>query len=292
VGVNRRKPGKKWTWAKKMIQSTMRLKVLILPVSLVLAVIMLIFFIKPAYTDMMQAKSNLEANKIKLVDVQSKNQKLQKLKLEWQSFSNERNLVLSALPDSENMDAFFSEIITKAGRSGVLLTKIEQSKPNQTGTTTNSSYICGAEGAAGSGAAASSTEIGGATGANANSELEASSIVCLNAVSISLSVRGNWDQVLDFFKYMEDMNRVANINTATITASDSQQGQSSDLLNIEISMTGFMKKKDQNFNSVSADNLASQGKFNQSGLNKLKNAVYAPYAVEPVSPVGVRNVFK
>ena len=42
-----------------MIQESMRLKVLILPLSLVIAVIVAIFFIKPAFSEMMSFKERV-----------------------------------------------------------------------------------------------------------------------------------------------------------------------------------------------------------------------------------------
>ncbi|MDD3487463.1 MAG: type 4a pilus biogenesis protein PilO [Candidatus Moranbacteria bacterium] len=266
-----------------MIEQTMRFKVLILPLALTLTVVLLVFFVKPAFSDMMQAKNGLEQNQAALANVQAKNQKLQNLKSQWSSLMEDRSLVETALPDSEDVDAFIAEIVSKANLSGVLVSQIDKDQQIQS---TSSAYICkGGEDATD----ASMSDDGTYSEDNAL----AVSSSCVDPLPINLSVRGSWEQVLELLKYVEDMNRIVNINLINFALSmDSDQEQSSDLLTASIGFDGFLKKKDDSTGSVSAENLASQGKFNENALNKLKNSIYAPFSAPSVSSGEVRNIFK
>ncbi|HLM84085.1 MAG TPA: hypothetical protein VK254_02675, partial [Candidatus Bathyarchaeia archaeon] len=93
-----------------MVQQTTGLKVLILPISLVIAVVAIIFFIKPSFSEMMSAKKSVQEKQSQLDSLKSQNQKLQGMKSKWNSLTDEKTLVATALPDLENVDAYVSEL--------------------------------------------------------------------------------------------------------------------------------------------------------------------------------------
>jgi hypothetical protein len=128
-----------------MAQQSMSLKVLIFPISLVVAVAVAIFFIKPAFSEMMSVKSSLAEKENQLENLKNQNQKLQNLKSKWESLAEEKNLVATALPEAENVDSYVSELTSKASRSGILLSGIQASqKGGSVSAETAPSYICGA----------------------------------------------------------------------------------------------------------------------------------------------------
>ncbi|HLM84170.1 MAG TPA: type 4a pilus biogenesis protein PilO, partial [Candidatus Bathyarchaeia archaeon] len=117
---------------------------------------------------------------------------------------------------------------------------------------------------------------------------------CLNTVGISMKAAGSWEQILDFFKYLEDMNRISNVEKITLSTdqASAQAQPSSDLLTANISAKAFFKGKNPAGNSLLSQSLASQGNFNQKALDKMKEVIYAAYDVPAVSPSAERNIFK
>lgn len=281
-----------------MIQESMRLKVLILPISLVVAVIVAIFFIKPAFSEMMSSKDALSSKQSQLGVLNDQVQKLQTMKTKWEAMVDEKNLIETAFPEAEDVDSYVSEITSKASRSGVLLTNITLDQKNNAGTGQNPSYICGEDltgdlAQAGASSPQSSVVASGTSDASGLQNLSGSSGACLKAITISLKAKGSWEQMLDFFKYLEDMNRISNIGTVTLSTENQAQGQaSSDILSADISANAFFKEKAQGGSMALASNLAGQGAFNQKSLEKLKETIYAPYDTPSMSPSGERNIFK
>lgn len=279
----------------------MSLKVLIFPLSLAIAVAVAIFFIKPAFSDMMSVKSSLAEKKNQLENLKNQNQKLQNLKSKWESLAEEKNLVATALPEAENVDSYVSELTTKASRSGILLTDMQVAQKSESaGAETTPAYICGA-GPAGDASQISASPPAQAAGAvqpagapgSGNIAGAGGSNSCLNKVGMSLKAAGSWEQILDFFKYLEDMNRMSNVDSISLSAGTQAQGQaSSDLLTADISATAFFKTKSQSGNATLAGSLASQENFNQKAMEKLKEVIYSSYDVPAVSPNGERNIFK
>jgi Tfp pilus assembly protein PilO len=285
-----------------MIQESMRLKVLILPLSLAIAVIAAIFFIKPVLSDIMNFKTVLADKQSQLENLKNQTQKLQTMKTKWNAMADEKNLVATAFPETSDVDAYISEITSKASRSGVLLTDIKLDKKNSAGTDQKPDYICNDSLTAGlnQGIAPSpDTAAQPATASSASPDVSGSQALtvspssCLKSFSISLTAKGSWEQMLDFFKYLEDMNRVSNIEALSLsTGTQSQDQASSDILTADISANAFFKEKAQSGSMALASSLANQGSFNQNALEKLKETVYAPYDVPAMSPSGERNIFK
>ena len=144
-----------------IIQESMRLKVLIMPVSLVITVIVAIFFIKPAFSDMLSSKNALAGKQAQLENLKNQNQKLQAMKTKWEAMADEKNLVATAFPETENVDSYISEITSKASRSGVLLTDIKLGQAAGVGTSQNPDYICSSD-STGASTAASAQPVGAA----------------------------------------------------------------------------------------------------------------------------------
>lgn len=289
-----------------MIQRAMSLKVFIFPISLVVAVAVAILFIKPAYSDMNAAKKKLQSDQTSLESLKIKNQKLQKLKTEFEALSSESDLVFSALPKENKGEIYISELTSKASRSGVLLSSVvlgDQQSGSSKGY--KISYECGSDSngtenqaAEISAAPATGTpKTGAASPAGTMNPMGDMSSpvgianVCVKRIGISLDVKGTWEQMLDFLKYLEDMNRISNVNSVEISSSSSEGQDISDILTASIDLSVFFKEESSIGQGV-ADSLASQGALNQSSLEKLKEVVYAQYAAPEVLSAGERDIFK
>jgi Tfp pilus assembly protein PilO len=280
-----------------MINQSIKLKILILPASLALVVVAIVFFIKPSFFDMNEKKKILSEKQSQLDSLNGQGQKIKELKLDWESLGDEKTLVQMALPESENMDTYISELTSKASRSGILLSDVQKEAVLAgSENAENLPYICSVSSEAFPGSTQSSIPAETAAGTSAPNDLSNStspSNNCLKMVKISITAKGIWEQFLDFFKYLEDMNRISNIDKVVVAVEDQSQEQaSSNLLSINISMNAFFKKGRQAGDIMFAAGPATPVELNQKAIEKLKEAIYAPYAAPLVSPNAERNIFK
>lgn len=276
----------------------MKLKVLILPLSLVVAVALAIFFVKPSFSEFMAARSELKEKTALLENLKSQNQKLQNVKSKWDSLGEEQTLVATALPETESVDAYISELFSKAARSGILLSDVKIEQANQgAGAATSPAYVCSAASGEGLPQGAPSPEEAGSPDAIGGGENPAGqatvSANCLKATGISMTAKGTWEQMLDFFKYLEDMNRISETGLLGLDSGTESAGQpASDLLTASISLDIFFKPADSKGSVALAQELAARGNFNQKAIEKMKTLIYAPYNMPAVSPGSERNLFK
>ncbi|MFA6285314.1 MAG: hypothetical protein WC643_02165 [Parcubacteria group bacterium] len=281
-----------------MINQSIKLKILILPASLALVVIVIVFFIKPSFFDMNEKKKILSEKQSQLDSLNGQGQKIKELKSDWESLGDEKTLVQIALPESENMDIYISELTSKASRSGILLSDVQKEAVLAgSENAENLPYVCSGSSEAfpGStqGGIPAETAAGAPAPANDLSNSTSPSNNCLKMVKISIMAKGTWEQFLDFFKYLEDMNRISNVDKVVVAVeSQSQEQQSSNLLSINISMNAFFKKGRQAGDIMFAAGPATPVELNQKAIEKLKEVIYAPYAAPLVSPNGERNIFK
>lgn len=275
-----------------MVHSSIKFKVFILPLSLAIAVLIVVLVVKPSFDNLGIARQNLAEKQDQLEKLKQQNQKLQQLKTSWDAMAEEKNLVNAAVPADKNVDAYISELTAKAARSGVLLSDIKMS---QTSASSTPAYVCGAgsvgatTGDGSSSSAASSSYQPGATSSASGTLLPASAGGnCLTAIPVSLSFKGSWEQFLDFSKYLQEMSRLSNVTEISIAPDI----QGSDLLSVNLTAGIFHKTKESAGNQTAASLLASQAGFNKTAIENLKQIVYAPYEVPVVSPLGERNLFK
>ena len=228
----------------------------------------------------------LSEKQSQLDGLNGQSQKLKGLKSSWESLGEEKTLVETALPETENIDIYISELTSKASRSGVLLSGITLAK--ETVGAASSLYVCGA---AADGSLAPAEAVAGTP--NISNNPAGSSISCLKTINVSMTAKGTWEQLLDFFKYLEDMNRISNIGETAISVENQAQDQAtSDLLSFSVSVNAFFKEGKQIGDAMLVAGIANQGQLNQKAIEKLKTTIYAPYDAPAVSPSGQRNIFK
>lgn len=257
-------------------------KVLILPLAGAFVVMMSVLYIKPAY-DQMQSFRKSQAEKQQQLDVlQKQNQELAILKNKWNSMEEERTLVETALPAKNDVENYISELYGRASRSGILLNGITSDEK----ISTSEAYICGSL----SNPSVSAADLSGTDGSPASISRS-----CVNSVSVKLTASGSWDQIVNFFKYLEDTNRIANITSVSIKSnqkSNSDEQSPSDLVNATVALSVYYKQKSEvNSPSVASDLVSSKG-INEDVIKKLNEIVFAPYVAPDVSESGERNIFK
>lgn len=201
-----------------------------------------------------------------------------------------------ALPDNNDTEDYLSELYQRAARSGIIISSI--SSPDKAGSA-SVSYVCGAvNGAAGSQTpvVAASAGTQSSTGENQGASLSGSSAACVEAQFMEVTVQGSWDQIVNFFKYVADSNRIANLKGVSINTAASSgtpgQGASSDLLSAKVDLEIYFKSKNGNGDLTTIAALASGSGFDKNALQNLKNMVYVPYEAPAVAEMGERNIFK
>lgn len=271
-----------------MVNKIVGFKVLIFPLAVAFVVIVSILYIKPAYDEMQSLKKSQAEKQLQFDNLQKQNQQLAQLKNKWASMENERSLTQTALPVKGDVENYIAELYGRASRSGVLLASITSDEksaalePIACGSSANPAVSVSAAGPA----AASGTDGGPAPVAPQS---------CANAISVKLTASGNWDQIVNFFKYLEDTNRIANITSVAITSSQqnkSDQQSSNDLISASVDLSVFYKEKSEVGSSSIINSLAGGNGFEESVIKKLNEVVFAPYVAPVVSQSGERNIFK
>ncbi|KKT72402.1 MAG: hypothetical protein UW66_C0004G0015 [Candidatus Moranbacteria bacterium GW2011_GWF1_44_4] len=140
------------------IKSSLGVKVLILPLSLAMVVVILIIFAKPAFDSMKANRKALADSQKKLSDLQSQTRKLSELKEAFETFE-EKKIIAAALPENESPEDYLNELYQRASRSGVLISSFTAA--TKKGSSGELAYICGAD-------AASSGSTTGAASAGAS----------------------------------------------------------------------------------------------------------------------------
>ncbi|MFA5926319.1 MAG: type 4a pilus biogenesis protein PilO [Parcubacteria group bacterium] len=276
-----------------MVNKITGIKVLIVPVTVGISLLVSILFVKPAFDDMQtQRKKRSEIEK-QLTDLEGQNKKLSELKAKWDSMADDKSLVEGALPNDASMDSYIYELNERASRSGILINSVSAKEK----TSGLEDYFCGKEkGAIVSSANSSSDDESSGNGAGSGSKAVGGiqpSSSCVKGYSLDLVVTGNWEQIVNFFKYLEDTNRMANISSIAIKSNPSgQPGESNDLLSTTIGLSVFYRAKSEVSNSSIISSLASGEGFEENVIKKLNNIVFSPYVAPSISESGERNIFK
>jgi Tfp pilus assembly protein PilO len=279
----------------------MRLRIMILPLAIIVSAAVAILYVKPSFSGMQEAKNSLATKQSQLEEIQSQSQKIQQMKTDWENLGEDKTRVEMALPEGESADFYVSELTSKASRSGVLLSDIKFGGSGGS-TAENLPYACGAnnDAAAPSGAVqsvASAAPAGAPSAAvvSGQSDLTVPAVPpsCLETIDLSLTAKGSWEQLLDFFKYLEDMNRLSNLQAVSISTEAQTQDQVvSDILSLNISTKIFYKKKNPSAITSMASGLVGQAGLNKKAIENLKQVIFSVYSAPQVPPGGQRNLFK
>lgn len=270
-----------------MVNKITGIKILVVPVAVALALLASILYVKPAYDEMQSAKKEQARLKDQQSKLEDQNKKLSDLKTKWEAMSDERTLVDGSIPVDTSIDYYLSQLYEQASKSGVLLSSVSKNIKSELGE----SYACGAKVGpeVSQSISSSQDDASGAetTSAPKKSKSAATGSPCANVVSINVEINGSWDQVLNFLKYLESTNRIANVSSIEISGSTSN-----DLLRVKIQTSVYFKDKTSNGSSTLASGLMSGKGFEEGVIKKLNAIIFAPYVAPSVSETGERNIFK
>jgi Tfp pilus assembly protein PilO len=303
-----------------MINKAIGLKVLILPFSIALVIMITVFFARPLYVEVNDLKKSSEENKNKLSQLEAQEKAMNELENSFNAME-ERGVVTAALPEKEEIDNYLSEFYGRVSRSGILLKSFLKSEETVEFSDT---YSCGKEqlvdsqasgasaAAPASGASTAAPAAGGGSpgapalgtgGANpgigditaqqAMPLASTSQPACAKNTIVNITASGNWDQVINFFKFIEDTSRIANIRNVSLGNEQSTSQESSgDAISISASISIFNKPKNGIISPALISSLASKKGFDKAIINKIESAIYGSFEVPKVEKVGTRNLFK
>jgi len=274
----------------KMVNKIIGLRVLILPLSLGIVVMLAILFIQPKYLEMRNYKKSAEEEKAQLASLQDQSQKLAQLKSTWQSME-ERKIIEVALPGDESFDDFLSEMHQKAARSGVMIDDVGSSQKSSSG---DLSYSCPSPGEMAA-ATGGTGEVSPSSSSQASGALTLpSSSSCAKSLIVEIGIKGTWEQMLNFFRNIAESNRVANLKKISLASGvqSASEQPASDILSGKVTLEVYYKPKSEKGNSGVLSSLASQAGFSKNVISKIKEMVYSPYEAPAVYEAGERNIFK
>jgi len=264
-----------------MVNKITGIKVLMVPITVGLAFVASVLYVKPAYDEMQLAKRNQAELKKQLSNLEGQNKKLSELKTKWDSMSEEKTLVEGSLPSDLSTDYYLAQLYDQASRSGVLLNSVSMNSKNEA----IEEYAC--EPGTASVVASSSSSSQDSSGSSKSSKSAVPASSCVSTASAMLEVSGNWDQLVNFFKYLEETNRIANVTSVDIATSEG-----SDLLNIKVQTSIYYKEKSSTRSPSVASSLTSGKGFEEGVIKKLNELVFTPYVAPSISESGERNIFK
>jgi Tfp pilus assembly protein PilO len=283
-----------------MINKLVGLKVLILPLSSAAVIMIAVLFIKPAFSDVNTLKMAVGEDKKLLEQLQAQNVKMKEISGSLVSM-DEKPMVMAALPEREETEKYLAEFYGRVSRSGVLL-KSFSLIPESDGALSGCGMVLGTpfpSTAVGSSSMLESSTVTNVENTTAASQsvgatTSATQLSCPRTTKIDVTVRGNWEQVMSFLKYIEDTSRIVNITKADINPEQNESNQGpSDLLNTKVALQIFSKPKSENASIAQVNSLTSGDGLNKSILKKIEGAIYGSfdYNYDEEKTAG-KNIFK
>lgn len=216
----------------------MKLKVLFLPLSIVLSLIIIIWMAKPQYDQWQSEKEVLSTEQEKLDKIDSQIASLENALKQYESVSADKQLIENAIPLSATYDDSIAEIYQKIKDAGVLLQDISVSSEVSP---------CQAEAGIGTDALAqdaantaiASMETGGETPILGLGE-------CLGIQNFSIIVEGSYPQVKSFLDLLNRTNRYTELESIQLDKSDPED--STDQVIANVYFTTFSKQNKAGIN--------------------------------------------
>lgn len=107
----------------------MKVKILIVPLALVIALALMVWLVYPAYSNMRAQKKVLEDKNLQVIDLEQKDQKVKELTSILSANPEKQTIVMKFLPDSQKEEEIFKSLNEIASQEGVSVSGISVSKP-------------------------------------------------------------------------------------------------------------------------------------------------------------------
>lgn len=215
----------------------MSLKILFFPLSVIVSIIIFIWFTKPAWDELgVQKEALIEINE-EFDGLAKGVASFGKAASAYKEMKNDdKQAVLSAIPQSTSNDDFIAEIDMNAIKGGVHLISADVKKER--------GKVSKCESAASMAASSSSSEEGAGT----------NPVQCpkeKTKFSATLEVAGEYFDIQDFIKKIDLQNRIitpVELSINKIESENKENSQMKDLLKAEFSFNFYSREKDENLN--------------------------------------------
>ena len=266
----------------------MSLKTFFFPVSVIIAVVLLIWFIMPEWGVVQDKRTELFKKEEAVKSINDKKEKIIQGIAVYENNIRDASIVYQALPNEIENDSLVDEIFKGAKDKGVLITSITIDDVNPA---EKSSPVFIDE----AGMAEGSEEMGmiGKAG-----ELDTSAIVRNTSFEIpfSLEIVGGYLETKNFIDFLESANRFFSISKVSINSSDS-----SSALTVSISGTSFYKGENPDLmlssiiytNDPVLKSLVSGKGLDIDFVSEYKsNLIDSAYSFNPnITGIGKENIF-
>lgn len=261
----------------------MNLKILFLPASLVLTVIVLVWMVKPEYDKMTTLKKEVGVAQEELNKIDSQVAAFNQALADYRSLGEDKQLIENALPTDRKGDEVIAESFQKVKDGEVLLTQVSSAAASTTSYCQNTAPVTSPAALEQESSAGSSTS-GGAESIS----------LCPSSLQITLSLLGQYSNIRKTIDALSKMNRFADVANLSIIK---QTNDDANNLVATVSMNIFYK----NFNSsVDISKLLNtpagitllSGNLDQKTIESFKesitNKIFPPVNV---SGYGKENIF-
>ena len=268
----------------------MRLKLLFFPLSVMLALFMFIWMIKPEWDDVGKARAAQAQAQKDLQDLTNNVNMIDQAVSEYQSLGVDKQLIQNAIPYESKGDELVAQLYDKAKDSEAFITKA--------GIAASTSALDSCSDAAKSGMSA---DLAGISSSSSDGTDESKTKQnCLKSETVTISVSGDYPKVKKFISGLEQMNRFSEISKIQIAKEQPKEGEPAATLTAAIEFTVFYKDKMAKVDPLQyvngKDDVSIQlitGSLDRVTIASFKQLVVArPSAPITVTTTGKEDIFK
>jgi hypothetical protein len=253
----------------------MKVKILILPLALVIALSLMVWLVYPSYLDMQIKKKALDDKNIQVSDLDQKNQKVKDLMGTLNANADKQVVVMKFLPESQKEEEIIASLNELASGEGVSVSGISISKPK---IEVLPLEVVAME--------------------NQPSETSAGLVSPSREKVINfdtnLSLYGNYEKiknVIDKVYNLSRFNRITNLKISSSTIAN-KDGSASDNLQADM-ILGFNYLEMEKIGSVADVNnkILSSGRFDMSIVDEIQKNKNTPVSLVNLDSLGKANPF-
>lgn len=262
----------------------MKIKLLIAPAIIIIAIIVVISFVYPAYRNGSDGAKDkydqLKAEQTKLSGIQGKSGNAVKLSAQITALSSNADVLYEFMPKEIKNEEIIDNLNYLASTSGLAVNEITISPSKQD--------------SAGSSSAVSETvpnlpsDIPAAvlTQMQAAGVLATQSLAQMQEAQANIKLSGNYDQLKNFLNSVDKLGRYKSVSYCSIKKSDSP-----DMLGIELNINFGFAKETVLSGDMANDTLFATGKLNTDIISKIKNQASGNVIRLDVGQKGKANPF-
>ncbi len=245
----------------------MKLKLLITPIIIILAVVFTAAFILPKALEAKDSFDKFKKSKQELEKTLEKIEKAKKLGQELKTNTEKQNILLRYIPASKQEEEIINNLNAIAASEGLAVASLSPADKAEAATES----------------ALSENGVPGTANAAAQSGK------AMEMANAEMDVVGNYDQIKAFLEKVGKMQRVVNILSLEISKVTTDQNADPNKLQASMDLGfGYLEK----VNIANANNeILDKGKFDMSVIEKIKNNAKTDFSGVEVGQTGKANPF-